>query len=120
MVKGLVYKNRPVIKLTVANGFKAKKVITLVDTGFTGELKLSSKEVMDLSIVPDRLETVQLANGRPAKMFASSAEVSMEGIKNSVEVLISDGIATIGISLLRKFGYNLNVDLKKDILLLQK
>jgi predicted aspartyl protease len=120
MVKGLVYKNRPIIKLTVANGLEARRVITLVDTGFTGELKLSAKEAMDLNIIPDRLETVRLANGKPARMFAGSAEVSMEGIKNSVEVLISDGMPIIGVGLLKRFGYNLNIDLKKDILLLQK
>ena len=120
MVKGLVHKNRPVIKLTVANGLKDKKIIVLVDTGFTGELILSTKEVMDLSISPDRMETVQLANGKPVRMFAGSAEVSMEGIKNSVEVLISDSFPMIGVGLLKRFGYNLNIDFKNDLLVLQK
>lgn len=120
MVKGLVHKNRPIIKLIVANGLKSQKVIVLVDTGFTGELKLSPKEVMDLNISPDRLEIVQLADGKPARMFAGVVEVFMEGIKNDIEVLISNGIPTIGVGLLKRFGYNLNIDLKKDILLLQK
>ena len=44
MVRGIVHKNRPVIKLTVGWGQKTQKVVTLVDTGFTGELKLSEKE----------------------------------------------------------------------------
>jgi len=120
MVKGLVHKNRPIIKLTIAKGLKAQKVIVLVDTGFTGELKISAKEAMDLEIIPDHLNRVELADGKMARMFAGLAEVSMEDVKNSVEVLISNGIPTIGVGLLRIFGYNLNIDFKNDILFLQK
>lgn len=120
MVKGLVYKNRPIIKLTIAKGLKAQKVVALVDTGFTGELKISSKEAMDLEIIPDHFNRVELADGKTIIMFAGLAEVSMENVKNSVEVLISNGIPTIGVGLLRIFNYNLNIDFKNDFLTLQK
>ena len=53
--------------------------MTLVDTGFTGELKISSKEMLDLDIMPDRLEIVQLANGKDTKMFPASAEFQWRG-----------------------------------------
>jgi len=120
MVKGIVYKNRPVVKLTVANGDIYKKVITLVDTGFTGELKLSAKEILDLGITPTHMEPIELADGKTTKMFASIARVYMEGIGNDVGTLISAGVPTIGVRLLKKFGYNLNIDFKKDTLFLQK
>jgi clan AA aspartic protease len=104
----------------IANGLKAEKAIVLVDTGFTGELKLSAKAALNLNILPDRLERVELADGKIVKMSAGFAEVSMEGIKNKVEVLISDSMPTIGVGLLKRFGYNLKIDFKKDYLLLEK
>lgn len=120
MVKGIVRKNRPLINLVVGWGIKAKEIVALVDTGFTGELKLSPKEVLDLGITSTHLELIQLANGKDAKMFAGMAMVSMEGIKNDVNVLVSGGIPTIGVGLLKRFEYNLNIDFKNDLLVLQK
>lgn len=120
MVKGIVHKNRPVIKLTIGWESKTQKIIVLVDTGFTGELKLSPKEILDLGIIPTHAESIELANGKRTKMFASLARVCIEGIENNVATLIGDGIPTIGVGLLKRFGYNLNIDFKNDLLVLQK
>ena len=120
MVKGIVRKNRPLINLIVGWGLKTKEIVALVDTGFTGELKLSQKEVMDLDIIPTHLESIQLANGKTSQMFAGLAMVSMEGAENTVGTLIGDGMPTIGVGLLKRFGYNLNIDFKSDSLVLQK
>jgi len=120
MVKGIVRKNRPLINLVVGWGIKTKEVVALVDTGFTGELKLSPKEVFDLGLEMTHMESVALANEKTVNMFAGLTSVSMEGIKNEINVLVSDGIPTIGVGLLKRFGYNLNIDFKKDLLVLQK
>lgn len=120
MVKGIVRKNRPLINLVVGWGLKTKEIVALVDTGFTGELKLSPKEVLDLGIMPTHLGSIQLANGKDAKMFSGMAMVSMEGIENIVSTLIADGIPIIGVGLLKRFGYNLNIDFKNDFFILQK
>lgn len=116
MVTGIVYKNRPVVKISVGRGLKMQKIVALVDTGFTGRLKLPPKAALDLDILPDRVEIVRLANGKTERMFAGVADISMEGVKNSVEVLISSGIPAIGVGLLKTFDYNLNIDFKKDTL----
>ena len=76
--------------------------------------------MLDLDIMPNRLEIVQLANGKDAKMFGGTVMVSMEGVENIVSTLIGEGMPTVGVGLLKRFGYNLNIDFKKDILLLQK
>ncbi len=120
MVKGIVRKNRPLINLVVGWGLKAKEVAVLVDTGFTGELKLSPKEVLDLGLEMTHMESITLANEKTVNMFAGLASVSMEGIKNNVNVLVSGGMPTIGVGLLKRFGYNLNIDFKNDLLVLQK
>ena len=44
----------------------------------------------------------------------------MEGIMNVVNVLVSQGIPIIGVGLLRRFGYALNIDVKYNSLILQK
>lgn len=120
MVKGIVRKNRPLINLVVGWRLKTKEIVALVDTGFTGELKLSPKEALDLEIMPTHLELVQLANGKDAKMFSGTAIVSMEGVENTVGTLIAEGMPTIGVGLLKRFGYNLNIDFKNDSLVLNK
>jgi len=120
MVVGAVRKNQPLISLIIGWGVKTKEVLALVDTGFTGELKLSAKEALELDILPTHLEPIKLADGRPGQMYAGLAMVSMENVENTVNALISDGMPIIGVGLLKRFGYNLNIDFKKDILLLQK
>ena len=120
MVVGAVRKNRPLINLVIGWGLKTKEVLALVDTGFTGELKLSAKEAIDLGIASTHLKFVQLANGEKSQMYAGLAMVSMEGVENMVSALISGGMPIIGVGLLKRFGYNLNIDFKKDFLVLQK
>src|SRR3990170_2931880 len=73
------------------------------DTGFTGELKLSAKEAIDLGISSTHLKFVQLANGEKSQMYAGLAMVSMEGVENMVSALISGGMPIIGVGLLKRF-----------------
>ena len=120
MVKGIVRKNRPLINLIVEWKLRTKEIVALVDTGFTGELKLSPQEVLDLEIDITHAESIVLGNEKTAQMFAGIASVYMEGIKNDVNVFVSGGIPTIGVGLLKRFGYNLNIDFKNDSLVLQK
>ena len=112
MIKGVVHNNRPLISIIVGWKLGVQEIIALVDTGFTGELKLSPEKATELGLQTTHTESVN--------MQASLALVSMEGAVNTVNVLISQGIPIIGIELLRRFGYSLNIDLKYNLLILQK
>ena len=110
MIHGAIYNNRPLIPLTIARQLKVQDVTALIDTGFTGELKISSKEAKSLGIETTHTELVTLADEKTVDMAAGLAEVSMEGLQIAVEVLISEGDPIIGVGLLRKFGYILTIN----------
>ena len=88
MIKGLIHENRPFVRITVGSSLGIQEVVALVDTGFTGELKLSTNEAKELGLETTHTESVALANEQEIIMEASLAEVALEGIKNTVSVLI--------------------------------
>lgn len=95
-------------------------MVALVDTGFTGELKIPPDKVLQFGLEVTHTQPVSLADEQIINMSASLAYVSMEGVPNIVGVLISEGIPIVGVGLLKKFGYTLNIDCKYDTLFLQK
>ncbi|MDP2669061.1 MAG: hypothetical protein Q8P07_04480 [bacterium] len=120
MIKGVVHNNRPLISLIVGWKLGVQEIVALVDTGFTGELKISPEKATELGLQITHAEPVMLADEKTVNMQASLALVSMEGASNVVNVLIVQGIPIIGVSLLRRFGYALNIDFKYNSLVLQK
>ncbi len=120
MIKGIVHNDRPLISLVVAWRLGVQEVVALVDTGFTGELKISPEKAVELGLETTHAEPVMLADGNTINMRASLAVVAMEKSENVVNVLIGQGQPTIGVGLLRRFGYGLHINFKRDSLILQK
>lgn len=120
MIKGVISNNRPLISTIIGWRLGVQEVIALVDTGFTGELKISPEKAIELGLQTTHTERVMLGDEKEVFMPASLALVSMEGTTNVVNVLIAQGITIIGVGLLRKFGYALNIDFKYNSLILQK
>jgi len=121
MIQGLIGKeNRPLIPLVVGWNRGVQEIPALVDTGFSGELKMPSKMIDELGLEITHAQAVLLADGTSATMRASLAFVAMEGITHEVTALISNGPAVIGGALLRRFGYKLIVDYKEDSVALEK
>ena len=120
MIRGVIHNNRPLISLIVGWNLGVQEIIALVDTGFTGELKVSPAVASQLGLQTTHTEPVRLADENTVNMPASLALVSMEGVRNVVNVLIAQGIPIIGVGLLRRFGYALNIEFKYNSLILQK
>lgn len=120
MIKGVISNNRPLISLVVAWKLSVQEIVALVDTGFTGELKISPEQALKLGLQTTHTEPVRLANEQTINVPASLARCSMEGRANTVNVIISAGLPTIGVSLLREFGYDLHINFKRDTLVLKK
>ena len=120
MIHGAVYNSRPLISLTIGWKSKTQDVTALIDTGFTGELKISRKEANELGIQVTHTEPVTLADENTVDMSAGLAQVSMEGIQKTMEVLISDGMPIIGVGLLKKFGYILNINFPSSVVSLKR
>ena len=106
MIRGLIHENRPLMRVAIESPLGVQEIVVLLDTGFTGELKLSSQIATELGLEVTHTERVTLANEELVTMKASLTEVALEGIKNKVSTLIDAGLMPIvGIALLRRFGY---------------
>lgn len=110
----------PLISLIVGWKLGVQETIALVDTGFTGELKISPEKALELGLEITHTEPVTLADENTVNMEASLALVSIEGIANVVNVLVAKGMPIIGVGLLRRFGYALNMEVKYNSLILQR
>ncbi len=120
MIHGGIYNDRPLILLVIGWQSKLQEITALVDTGFTGELKISQKEATELDIKATHTEPVTLADEKTVDMSSGLAQVSMEGVQNTVDVLISDGMPIIGVGLLKKFGYILTINFPANLVSLKK
>ncbi len=84
------------------------------------ELKISRDKALELGLRMTHTEPVTLGDENTVNMAASLIVVSMEGVSNVVNVIISKGQPIIGVGLLRRYGYALNLDMKRDYLALEK
>ena len=120
MISGIVQNNTPIARISIGTDIALQDVLVLVDTGFTGDLKISPKKASLLGLYVSHSEEIKLADQQKVMMDACFATVQMERIKEEVNVLVSPGFAMIGIGLLRKFRYNLAIDLEHDVLKLER
>ncbi|MBI2551920.1 hypothetical protein HYW17_01300 [Candidatus Uhrbacteria bacterium] len=120
MLKGVVYQNKPLIALVVGWHQSVQEIVALIDTGFTGELKIPPKKVAELGLEISHTEPVSLANEEIVHWDAALAEVSMENTVHVVSVLVGRGIPLVGVGLLKRFRYSLYIDFPHDTLTLQR
>jgi len=121
MIKGVVGKEiQPVVPLVVGWNRGVQEITAMVDTGFSGELKVPPKMVEELGLTVTHVQPVLLANGTSATMRASLAFVVMDGDTKEVNVLIAEGRAVLGGGLLKMFGYKLMVDYKNGSVMLER
>jgi predicted aspartyl protease len=84
----------------------------VLDTGFTGDLVVTSKIARDLGLKVDGVTKAENANGGIVALPSASAIAFMEGEKLLVTVIISDSRPLLGISFLEKFQYKAIIDCK--------
>jgi clan AA aspartic protease len=121
MIRGLVARdNRPLIPLVVGWNRGVQEIPAMVDTGFSGELKIPDRMIAELGLRVTHAQTVLLADGTTATMQACLVFVMMEGVKREITALISSGPAVVGGTLLKHFSYKLIVDYRSESVLLEK
>ena len=119
-IRGVIHENQPLVSLIIGWRLGVQEIVALVDTGFTGELKVPPDKAVELGLEITHAESVALADEKTVPMGASLAVVSMEGTAKVVNVLVGKGVAIIGVGLLQRFGYTLTIDFKQNTLLLQR
>ena len=112
-----VQPNTPVIQITLGSGYGVQRPYVVLDTGFTGDLQVTPQIAQELNLIVTGVTPVRTATGDVANLPTANAIVSMEGITNYVQVLISRGFPLAGISFLVKFRYRALVDYHGMVLL---
>ena len=120
MIKGIFSGNTPLIKVPVAWGQSVQTPFTVLDTGFTGDLQVSHKTARELGLEITGVIAVRIATGRIVQVPTATAYSAMEGVMNTVEVLISEGMPLAGIGFFSKFGYKAIIDCKNKNIALER
>ena len=120
MIHGRVTQNRPYITLIVGGKDNTQQIPAVIDTGFTGQLKIPLILVRDLNLQLTHTESVKVADGRSTNMSACLVNVSLEGRIDSINAIVSPGEVLAGMGLLKKFRYILEIDFPKNKLKLFK
>ena len=104
--------NAPFIKIALAWGRSVQTPFVILDTGFTGDLQVTPKIAREMGLEVTGVTKAQIANGQVLDVPVALALAAMEGIVQTIEVLISESVPLVGISFLTKFGYKAIVDCK--------
>ena len=112
MLQGVFVENIPIIQIVLAWGQSVQSPFVVLDTGFTGDLQVTSKMAQELGLNVSGVTKATIANGQTVDVPVALAVASMEGKTNLVNVLISDSMPLAGISFLSRFSYKTTVDCK--------
>lgn len=120
MVKGSFTGNIPIVQIIVAWGQAVQSPFVVLDTGFTGDIQVTSQIAQELGLQVTGVKNARIANGQIIPVQTALALASLEGSTNYIDVMISESMPLVGISFLSKFGYKATVDCKYRTVLLEK
>lgn len=120
MLNGVFVENTPFIKVVIGWGQSVQAPFVVLDTGFTGDLQVTSKIAEELGLKVVGVIKTQIANGQIVEVPVALAMAAMEGVVNYIQVLISESMPLLGISFLSKFGYKAIVDCKYKTVVLER
>ncbi len=120
MLNGTFVENTPFIKVVVAWGQAVQAPFVVLDTGFTGDLQVTTKIAKELSLRVVGVTLSRMANGQVVQVPTALALAYMEGTVKYIQVLISESVPLAGISFLTKFGYKAIVNCKYKTVVLKR
>lgn len=98
------------IEVPIFSGHKILRQAFILDTGFSGDLKIDKHTADEFDIVA--FEKIWGVNANGERMLVEFAQryVEMEGRRMLADILIFDGASLAGIGLFAAFGYKVVVD----------
>lgn len=112
--------NVPVVSLMLKWGDVAVCPVLLLDSGFSGDLKVSSDTASELGLIPEGMQEISIADGSKIEVPVATGYALLEGEILSMSILVGDGAPLVGIGLLTKFGYKASMDCKNRTVELEK
>jgi len=115
MIPGLFLLDQglPVLRVTVSFRKIVLSPYFILDTGFSGDLKIDERTAADLGIVSPGVGKFTNANGELVLAGTAQGYAEMEGKKAPITIIIKKGAHLAGIGLFSVFGYKAVVDCKK-------
>ena len=110
MIHGTITNDRPHIPLTIGWGSVVENIVAIVDTSFTGGIKIPPESVGNLGLAVSHTELVVLGDGQVVNMAASIVYVDMEGRVEVANAIVAPGDIVIGVGLMKKFSCLFNAD----------
>lgn len=114
MVNGsfLDFRPLPTVKVLVEFNEAVSYPEFILDTGFSGDLKVDRQTAFELGIEKLDVTHIDNANGQRIPVGFAYGFAELEGKKKSVEIIVADGPHLLGINFLSTFGYKAVVDCK--------
>jgi|SRR5580704_7231365 predicted aspartyl protease len=114
MVHGsfLADRDLPTIQVAVAFGQTVLFPTFILDTGFSGDIKVDQQTAEELGIIAQGVGYIDNANGERVPAQFSPGYAEMEGKKKPISIVIANGPHLAGIGLFSLFGYKVVVDCK--------
>ena len=114
MIRGSFSLDRdfPEVVLPVFFGQKVLHLPFILDTGFSGDLKIDEKTAVDLGITVTNEGYFINANGESVPAGTVRGYADMEGRKVHVTIIIKNGASLAGGALFSALGYKVVVDYK--------
>ena len=120
MLTGYIQDDKPLIPIDIGLGQNIQRLPALVDTGFTGELKIPENIARDANASITEVKNLYFANGEAIPHGVGRVHVDIERIQKEVNVFIGNGPVLIGVKLLRNFGYTLKMDFIGNVFYLER
>jgi predicted aspartyl protease len=113
--------NLPRVHVGVVLGEVVAHPEFVLDTGFSGDLKIDEQTAKELGIVP-RVLDLPFKNANGENVFAKAAHylAEMEGRRAPVRILVINGMPLAGMGLFSVFGYRISIDCKNEEVYLER
>jgi predicted aspartyl protease len=114
MINGSFLDFRPLPTIKVLVKFNEAVVYPefILDTGFSGDLKIDPERATELGIEKLGTKYIDHANGQRVLVSFAYGFAELENQKKSVEIIVAAGPHLLGINFLAVFGYKSVVDCK--------
>ena len=110
MTTGKFFGNVPYIPIMLVNGAAIQCPFFALDTGFTGDLLITSKMAKEIGVMPQGVTPIQIAGGATINLEFGTSLAMLNDEPKEIQVLIAGGMPLAGIDLFTKFGCRISVD----------
>lgn len=120
MITGVFVENTPFVRIAIGWGRSVQTPLVILDTGFTGDLQVTPLMAQELGLEVVGVTEARIASGEVIRVPVALALAAMEGMTQTIQVIISESMPLIGIGFLAAFEYRAILDCKDKTVVLER